>query len=112
MTRPAATVTRIEALLTSQRTALLAGDLAALDGMAQSLGMAMQSLHGAQLPADGLARLRAAAARNAQLLSAARGGVAEARAHLASQSETALTTYDAAGRQRARGPGARTLVRR
>ncbi len=109
--KPASDV--VASLLEVQRTALLAGDLKRLDKMAKELPQAFARLErdGGNQPA--LEQIRAAAARNARLLTAAQAGVAAARGHLSASRAPGLTTYDAQGRSQAsQASQSRDLARR
>ncbi len=90
----------LEQLLDAARTALLAGDLAALAALTDRY----ERLLAGGLPRDPaeLGRVAAKADRNAMLLKAAARGIASARRRLAELSGGArFSTYDSAGR---RGP--------
>lgn len=90
----------LERLLEDTRLALLSGDLAALEGLAQACEA--QLSQGITTDAARLHRIREQAARNAALLTAASRGVSAARRRLRELSGAdGFSTYDSAGR---RGP--------
>jgi hypothetical protein len=99
MTRPDRSLATLEALLTTQHEALLAGDLDQLARMPHKLEQALHGLAGQQPAKQGLAKVAALAARNARLIEAAQRGIAQARDLRPAASGTRLSTYDALGRQ-------------
>jgi hypothetical protein len=96
---PADPFAALEALLDAVHAALLAGDLAALSPLAESLEAAAPPA--GPPPAATAARLRAKAARNARCLEAAGRGLRAAGRRLAESRAAALgvVTYDGAGRR-------------
>lgn len=111
MTRANRSLAAIEALLTTQRDALLAGDLDLLAQLPRKLEQAMTTLTQLQPSDEGLARVSALAERNARLIAAAQRGLARARDHHHSDAGTTLSTYDASGRQTAAAARGRLLSR-
>jgi hypothetical protein len=104
---------RLRHLLDRQREALVSGDLTALEALPD--GMQDAVARAARLPAlhPDIRALRAAAARNAELIEAARRGVSRAIAKVRGTSDMPLTTYTAHGRQVPSGSDAsRVLARR
>jgi hypothetical protein len=112
MTRPSAPVAEVLTLLERQRTALLTGDFAALDGVAARLERALVRLAEDRVPTAELARLGSAAGHVARLLGAARGGLGEAVPDRRKAATGPLMTYDAQGRQHAAPRTGQTLSRR
>lgn len=86
-------------LLDVQRTALLNGDLTQLDRLAPELETALRELSRSAPPAEQVTRLRKAAARNADLIKAAKRGVTRARETLYPKHVSQLTTYGPQGTQ-------------
>ncbi|PWK59788.1 hypothetical protein [Roseicyclus mahoneyensis] len=111
MTRADRSLATIEALLTTQHEALLAGDLDQLARMPHKLEQALQSLSRQDLPEQGLARVATLAARNARLIVAAQRGLAQARDLRPSAPGAPLSTYDALGRQSPPAVSGRLLSR-
>lgn len=108
-----AIVQQAQKLLDVQHAALLDGDLGRLSSLPVELENALQRLKTVRLPAATLEGLRAKASRNAQLVDAARGGVADARKSISSRGHTPLTTYNSSGFQNNVSPStSRTLARR
>jgi hypothetical protein len=99
-------------LLDRQRRALLAGDMASLDGMETQLERSMRRLLDARVPQRELARIREGAAQNARMLEAARAGVRAARGRVAARAGAPLTTYDATGQRQPDGLSGTVLSRR
>lgn len=86
----------LHGLLADTRTALLAGDLAALSAMAERTEAAIATLPASRAE---LVELQAGAARNAALLAAGLRGVRAARRRLAEIAGYGrFSTYDAQGR--------------
>lgn len=112
MTRQDQVLASVEALLDSQRDALLSGDLDALAAMPVRLERALATLAAHRPPPEHIARIAQAARHNARLLQAAQRGVLMTRARLGAVGTTVLTTYDATGRQAAAPDGGRLLARR
>lgn len=112
MTGAQAAIRRVSDLMDAQRAALLTGDLTALARLAEDLDRALRTLAQSEPPAAQLARLRDAAARNAQMLAAARRGVAQVRSLLHPEAPVALTTYGADGRQQPAAARPGTLLGR
>lgn len=110
MTRHADSVATLTELLDQQRAALLLGDVIALSRLPERLEMAMRRL--ADDPGDpaSLAGLAQRAAHNAQLMQAARDGLARATRDRAPVA--ALTTYDARGRKMGGTPSGQLIARR
>jgi hypothetical protein len=87
--------TEMDRLLDQTHAALIAGDLAALGPLAETMAQGL-----ARLDRASAERLRRKADRNAQMLQAAARGVRAAQRRLAEISaEPGLTTYDARGRR-------------
>jgi hypothetical protein len=112
MTTPHPDTRAILRLLKAQRSALLAGELAALAGMEAQLDRGLRRLAAARVPHEELARIRDGAARNARLLEAARAGLRTARGRIADRAGARLATYDAAGQRQTGGPAGTVLSRR
>ncbi|MBV0913441.1 hypothetical protein [Anianabacter salinae] len=94
-----------------EHSAILAGQLDALDRLANEKQLALAAITGAG--ADDLNAARQAAADSARLLGAAQTGIARARARLAALSRPpSLRTYDAAGTAREISAPPGTLARR
>jgi ribosomal protein S12 methylthiotransferase accessory factor YcaO len=110
MTRPNPAVATIWALLDAQKQALLAGDLATLDRLPETLSRAMDQLAQARPDTATLQNLSEAAARNARLVQSARDGLARVRRDMAPAAP--LTTYDAHGRQRPAADHGQLIARR
>lgn len=102
--------TRLEGLLDQTHTALLAGDIAALTGMAallETLAATLPRLD--RMTAD---RLQGKAHRNGQLLQAAARGLRAAKLRLAEiTAGPTLTTYDARGQRESFTPLTTTAKR-
>lgn len=111
MTRADRTLATIEALLETQRAALLVGDLDHLSRMPDRLAQALGSLAGLRPSEHGLARVAALAAHNARLIEAAQRGLARNRDGRDADRRTPLSTYDALGRPCPTTPGGRLLSR-
>lgn len=103
---------RLRHLLDRQRDALVSGDLGALEALPDGIQDAVAQA--ARLPAlhPDIRSLHAAAARNAQLIEAARRGVSRAIAKVRGTSDVPLTTYTAHGRQIPSGSDAARLLAR
>ncbi|WP_461428688.1 hypothetical protein [Gymnodinialimonas sp.] len=100
-------------LLEAQHRALLSGDLDVLGRMAPELERAFERLRRERGAKDDVARIKAAAERNARLLMAAQAGVASARARLTSSRSPELTTYGANGKSQTDAAAvSRTFARR
>ena len=112
MTAPHPAARAILRLLEAQCNALLAGELASLDGMEVQLDRGLRRLAEARVPQDELARVREGAAHNARLIEAARAGLRTARGRIADQAGAPLSTYDAAGHRQADRPPGTVLSRR
>lgn len=103
----------VQDLLDRQRSALLEGDLAVLARMAPDLERALQRLQSQGATRAVIQKLRADAARNAQLMKSAQQGVSRVREFLGKTRDVTLTTYDANGRAQASSSAfGRTLARR
>lgn len=111
MTRADRSLAAIEAMLATQREALLAGDLDQLAHMPQKLEQALHCLTRLQPPKEGLARVAALAARNARLIEAAQRGLSHIRDRPPTAPGTTLSTYDALGRQTPAAVSGRLLSR-
>jgi hypothetical protein len=112
MTGETPAIRRVSELMEAQRDALLTGDLTALARLADDLDRALHALARSEPPAAQLARLRATATRNAQMITAARRGVAQVRTLLHPAAPVALTTYGADGRQQSTAAQPGTLLGR
>jgi hypothetical protein len=111
VTRADRSLATIEALLTTQHEALLAGDLDQLARMPQKLEQALEGLMRQQPPEQGLTRVAALAARNARLIEAAQRGLARVRDLRPTNLGAPLSTYDALGRQTPPAVSGRLLSR-
>ena len=107
----AGSLAQVERLLVEQRRALLAGDLAALAAMPERLEAAVRGLARGGATGAELARLAELAARNADLIGAAKGAVARTRASRAETVAQGLATYDSAGQRAPMAAPGRTLAR-
>lgn len=108
MTRAAA---RARSLLEAQHSALLAGDLTRLAEMPDALQSALALLQREPSAASDMAGLASLAARNAELIRAAQGGLAVLRDRAGRSEPPPLSTYDAGGRRAAQATPGRTLSR-
>lgn len=100
---------QLESLLDAAAQALLAGDLAALDGLTPQIEAASTGARD-RLSAE---RVQAKAQRNARLLEAATRGVQAARCRIAEITRgPTLTTYDARGQKALIAPVGPELARR
>ena len=90
---------------------MLAGDLARLTEMPDALEAALTLLQREPSEAADLAGLAALAARNAELIRAAQGGLAILRDRAGRPEAATLSTYDAGGRRAAPVTPGRTLSR-
>ncbi len=100
-------------LLDQQRAALIAGDLAGLDGLDRSIESALSHLSKSTPGADKLAALRTSANRNAALIRAAQAGLRQAQTVLRQAATVKpLATYSAEGHKaETNGDAARVLKR-
>lgn len=112
MTGSAAALSTLETVLEEQKRALLAADFDALTGIPERLEQAIERLSSHPPPASDLARLAARAAGNAQLIEAARRGIARTRRRIEGKAGPALTTYDARGHRLPDAPSGNVLSRR
>lgn len=111
MTRASRCLASIEALLDTQRQALLAGDLDQLARMPDRLKQALHNL-GQHPPTDAdLARLAVLATHNTRLIEAAQRGLARTTGTRGGEN-VSLSTYDALGRQTPAPASGKLLSRR
>ncbi|AHM03698.1 hypothetical protein roselon_01310 [Roseibacterium elongatum DSM 19469] len=109
--RPDGAVQAVRALFAAQRAALRAGQFSDPALVSERVMAAISALDPVRDRAA-LAALKDEARHTANLLRAARDGVARARGEMRSAQSTVLTTYDAYGQRK--GPsagGGRTLAR-
>lgn len=107
-------IEKIEELLEDERTALLSGDLAALDGIAQRKEALLEDLAWARPASDALKSLRRKAERNAELLEAATKGLRAAMRRVAEirRANGPLRTYGQDGAEQTLGAQAGSFERR
>lgn len=110
MTRLADPAAAMNMLLEQQRSALLAGDVAALAALPDRLANAMRQLAASGSDPGALRALAQMAGRNAQLVLSAREGLARARRDATPSAP--LTTYDAQGRRAVDAPQGQLISRR
>lgn len=104
----------IDRLLDDERAALLAGDLAALPGLAERKEALARDLADSPPLGDALAVLRAKSERNAELLAAAAKGVRTVVRRIGEirQANGPLRTYGRDGTQQTLGSAASSMEKR
>lgn len=107
-------IEKIDDLLEDERTALLSGDLAALQGIAERKEALLQELAHARPGGDALKALRRKAERNAELLEAATKGLRSVMRRVAEirRANGPLKTYGQDGAQQTLGTGGASFERR
>jgi flagellar biosynthesis/type III secretory pathway chaperone len=108
------TFENVERLLDAERAALLSGDLGALAGIAERKESLVRELAESEPARGGLARLRAKAERNAELLTASAKGVRAVvrRVGEIRDANGPLKTYGRDGTQQTLGSAAGSLEKR
>ena len=92
---------KVMALLDAENAIIRRGDLASLPNIAEQKALLLGDIHQFRMSADELVTLKAAAERNARLLTAAMAGVKDAQKRLIALDEmrAGLSIYDAQGKR-------------